>query len=619
MADNKFIEEIIPAGIPCIPVSKNFMRAIFLILIALIGQLGFSRPSKVPCEVPLIEKPEYSIEETATNIRGILQVIPIFLDKMQRTEWLNALEYQNMLKSTYPHSLQPVLDKLFLNCAIQNGDEVRSLSYIRDNVFGVEFKQNPFPNSLNSLLETLKEIIKEQLIATESYVESDDFALDAMILFLNCGLICTTKDFAMQLANAENFEALGYLNFYLQIYQAVVLDFLDDKCLQNRFYPVLDAKNFSSESFIIGAFYLVFSPTLTRKLVTFQESIFRDIWSEKMYFNFTEASFVFLEDIEGQQLFQQKDVYKEFWANRGSKPLRVGTLSEAYKYTHEDPIIVESSLRIIGSSPNCDSVIPTTIDLSQVKCVEIEFNSDIAWTDFALLRNLSSRINEDTQILVKVRSYGRNIAACVLDYFYKFQVEFEAILNLHFDFVLNETEHILDGVLYDLQMKSLKIDCPMSLLVPFWKFPSLEELSLRVEDDDLMSLQSIAEFPKLKKLTLDLSSNISFTLADLLAQLNSCSENLLFINLIIPYSARAFASGKVEHGHYFILEVDGQYDIFHDLMKNLNDSKPNLSVSVEHGKLKLKDLYPNIDFIENYEGSLRFAHTKAFSPSASNE
>ena len=116
----------------------------------------------------------------------------------------------------------------------------------------------------------------------------------------------------------------------------------------------------------------------------------------------------------------------------------------------------------------------------------------------------------------------------------------------------------------------------------------------------------------MKKLTLDLSSKVLFTLADLLAQLNNCSENLLFIKLIIPDSiSTGFASGIVGHGRYFILEVDGQDEIFHDLMKNLNDSKPNLSVSIEHGKRQLEDLYPNIDFIENLKGSLRFAHTKS--------
>ena len=83
------------------------------------------------------------------------------------------------------------------------------------------------------------------------------------------------------------------------------------------------------------------------------------------------------------------------------------------------------------------------------------------------------RINEDTKVLVKIK---KEIVADVLDYFYKFQLEFGAILNLHFDFALDETERVLEGVPCDFQMKSLKIDCSVSLLVPFWRFPSLEEL-----------------------------------------------------------------------------------------------------------------------------------------------
>ena len=93
-----------------------------------------------------------------------------------------------------------------------------------------------------------------------------------MVVLLNSGLILNTKDFAMHLGKAENYEALGYLEFFTNLSLSTVLDFLDGKCLQNRFLPLLK-NEFPSDDLMISVFHNEFSPAFRPELVMFKDSI----------------------------------------------------------------------------------------------------------------------------------------------------------------------------------------------------------------------------------------------------------------------------------------------------------------------------------------------------------
>lgn len=541
----------------------------------------------------------------------LIQALPQFLKKygaqndFQLEVFLRTLDSTFDVESGLIHRSEEIR-----NALLENGVQQlpRFQQFPSSEQFKQDYRKRPFPYTLDGLVADLRTLVAKY--GCDTYVSSDEFVLDAVIVILSSGLSIFTKDMSDAIKEHQDVE-----NFYFSLYYALIENYLGALRFESRRFPDL---SFLIESSAEIAFMRLFTdlsfPLNCGTIVEFRSSIFRFVWSEEEYFNFIKKSYL-IEKIMSSHLVEQFDWYQKFWNFMNDEILVVRNITCTGDI--QRPIKVLQEIQLQNENLNLSNC----VDISSATRVfvvpsnEQIFPAASEWNNQEPFIDFLERINENADLVVKfthpsVRMHG------MLSLIHEKQMMHRTSRKLHLVLKRADYANVLAQIPDSLQIKSVSTDATPDTIACLTKFTSIKDLfffgSIQISNDGPLLLNQLSAFPRLRKLSIIINLSVdSFNLANTIGSLVDC-PSLMHVKISVTGRTNSkIIVDAIDSRLNFFLEFAGGNVQFDNLMQDLNSIDNSLVICTNFQRHEMESKYPNVAFIYGPpEQERRFTKTK---------